>query len=79
MATRTKILLTIFDVTPDMTYFDLYSNVDDFVTPFEQAVSVDDLKKGYITYGPNGLGVVRIKNTNPSCGNYVDVPMKMDF
>jgi len=55
--------------------FNLYSNEDSYVTPFESAVSKTALLAGFLsTNVPNLTVTCRVKSTG-TCINYVDMPI----
>lgn len=55
--------------------FDLYSDTDSFVTPFESAVSKASLLTGFLSSNvPDGTITCRVKSTG-ICTNYVDMPI----
>ena len=55
--------------------FDLYSDLDGFVTPFETGVLRATLILGYSTTVPDYATIVRIKSTN-DCVNHVDINLQ---
>ena len=53
--------------------FDLYSNTDTYVTPFETGLTRTTLLSGYISYVvPDSTTVIRCKSNNGTCTNYQD-------
>lgn len=59
--------------------FNLYSDTDSFVTPFESAVSKASLLTGYLSSNvPTGTVTCRVKSTG-TCTNYVDMPIDDPF
>ena len=56
--------------------FNLYSNVDGYVTAFESGVSKASLLSGtYLSSNvPNTTTICRVKSAG-ACGNYVDMPI----
>jgi hypothetical protein len=59
--------------------FNLYSDTDSFVTPFESAVSKTSLLAGFLSSNvPNGTVTCRVKSTG-TCTNYVDMPIDDPF
>lgn len=59
--------------------FNLYSNVDSYVTPFESAVSKTALLAGFLsTNVPNTTTICRVKSSG-TCTNYVDMPIDDPF
>jgi hypothetical protein len=70
-----EISLTLTTAGIDTGPFNLYSNVDGYVTLFKSGVSRADLVTGYITNdAPVGTTVVRVQSTG-YCTNYVDIDL----
>lgn len=54
--------------------FDLYSDLDGFVTPFEKCLQRSQLENGYVSYlVPKGTSIVRIKTVCFDCDTYIDL------
>lgn len=69
------VLITLTIAGTDSGPFDLYSNVDGYVSAFETGVSKAALLAGYSSaLVPNGTTTIRIKSTG-TCTNYIDVPV----
>ena len=67
------VLITLTTAGTDTGPFDLYSNVDGYVSAFETGVSKAALLAGYSSaLVPNGTTIIRIKSTG-TCVNYIDV------
>jgi hypothetical protein len=67
------VLITLTTAGTDTGPFDLYSNVDGYVSAFETGVSKAALQAGYSSaLVPNGTTTIRIKSTG-TCVNYIDV------
>jgi len=66
------VLLTLTTAGTDTGPFDLYSNVDDFITPFETGILKATLIAGYSTTVPDAATVVRVQSNN-ICTNYKDI------
>lgn len=67
------VLITLTTAGADTGPFDLYSNVDGYVSAFETGVSKAALVAGYSSaLVPNGTTTIRIKSTG-TCVNYIDV------
>ena len=75
MAFSANIVLTT--AGGDHNLFNLYSDTDGFVSPFETNVSVVDLLSGnyYSTNIPDGTTIVRIYALGP-CTNYIDISIE---
>lgn len=67
------VLITLTTAGTDTGPFNLYSNVDGYVSAFETGVSKAALQAGYSSaLVPNGTATIRIKSTG-TCVNYIDV------
>lgn len=67
------VLITLTIAGTDTGPFDLYSDVDGFVSAFETGVSKAALQAGYSSsLVPNGTSVIRIKSSGV-CTNFIDV------
>lgn len=56
--------------------FDLYSDVDGYVTPFETGVAKSSLVSGYTSsLVTNGTTIIRVQSTSIQCPNYIDIPV----
>jgi len=67
------VLITLTTAGTDTGPFNLYSNVDGYVSAFETGVSKSALIAGYSSaLVPNGTTTIRIKSTG-TCVNYIDV------
>jgi len=68
-----NVLLTLVLAGSDTGPFDLYSEEDGFVTPFEIGVSKSALEAGYLsTLVPEYTNIVRVRSTG-NCVNYTDI------
>jgi hypothetical protein len=69
------VLITLTIAGTDTGPFDLYSNVDGYVSAFETTVSKAALLAGYSSaLVPNGTTIIRVKSKG-TCVNYVDIPV----
>ena len=67
------VLITLTIAGSDTGPFDLYSDVDGFVVPFETNVPKASLVAGYTSsLVPNGTVVIRVKSDS-ICTNYIDL------
>jgi hypothetical protein len=67
------VLITLTTAGTDTGPFNLYSNVDGFITPFATGVSRSALLAGYsATTVPNGTTTIRVMSTG-TCTNYIDI------
>ena len=67
------VLITLTIAGSDTGPFDLYSDVDGFVVPFENNVPKASLIAGYTSsLVPNGAVVIRVKSDSV-CTNYIDL------
>ena len=55
--------------------FNLYHNVDGFVSPFAINISGATLSVGYSATVPNGTTIVRAVSVGELCNNYIDFPL----
>ena len=70
------VLLKLTTAGSDSGPFDLYSNLDEYDTAFEENVSKFDLtaSSGRSTTVPDGATIVRIKSTGV-CASFVDITL----
>jgi hypothetical protein len=67
-------LITLITAGADTGPFNLYSDLDGYVSAFETGVAKIDLVAGYPSaLIPNGTLIVRIMSASPLCTNYIDV------
>jgi hypothetical protein len=70
------VFITLTTAGPDSGPFNLYSDIDGFVTPFEVGVAKLDLEAGYSSgLVPDFTSVVRVLSTAQYCINYVDITL----
>lgn len=68
------VLITLTTAGADTGPFNLYSDVDGYVTPFETGVSKSSLTSGYVSSSvPNAATVIRVKSNSVFCTNYIDL------
>lgn len=70
------VLLTLTTAGSDSGPFNLYSNLDGYITAFETGVDKATLEAGYSTTVPDGASVVRITSTG-DCINFVDITLRL--
>lgn len=69
------VLITLTIAGADSGPFDLYSDLDGYVTPFETGVSKIALLAGYSSsIVPDYTNIIRIKSTG-DCTNYIDITL----
>jgi len=68
------VLLTLTIAGSDTGPFDLYSDLDSYITPFETGVSKIDLEAGYTTEAPDYATIIRITSTG-DCINSTDITL----
>lgn len=69
------ITITLTTAGTDTGPFDLYSDVDGYVSAFETGVSKSALLAGYTTsLAPVGTTIVRVQSTG-LCNNYIDIAL----
>lgn len=72
------VLITLTTAGDDTGPFNLYSNLDGFLSPFESGVSKIDLEGGYISYlVPDSANIIRVQSTSVLCSNYVDLTINI--
>lgn len=70
------VLITLTSAGSDTGPFNLYSDVDGYITPFESAITKATLLAGYTsTVVPDGTTIIRVKSVSFLCTNYVDLPV----
>lgn len=68
------VTITLTTAGSDTGPFNLYSDVDGYVSAFEVGVSKAALIAGYTsTLVPNGTTIVRVMSASALCTNYVDI------
>lgn len=68
------VTITLTIAGTDTGPFNLYSDVDGFVSAFETGVSKAALLAGYTsTLVPNGTTIIRVMSANPLCTNFIDI------
>jgi hypothetical protein len=72
------VLITLTVAGTDTGPFDLYSNVDGYLSAFEAGVSKASLLAGYTSVlVPDAATTIRVKSTSALCTNYVDLPISL--
>lgn len=67
------VLITLTTAGADTGPFNLYSNVDGYVTPFESSVAKSALLAGYVSIlVPDGTTIIRVRSQG-ECPNYIDI------
>ena len=67
------VLITLTTIGTDCSLFDIYSNVDGFISAFETDVPKASLSAGFSSANaPNGTTVIRVK-AKGVCTNYKDI------
>lgn len=70
------VFITLTTAGTDSGPFNLYSDLDGFITPFEVGVSKAALTSGYTsTLVPDFTTIIRVKSTSEYCINYVDITL----
>ena len=69
------VYVTLTTAGADTGPFNLYSDVDGYISAFEVGVSKAALLAGYTSYvAPNGTTIVRVMS-NGACTNYIDLTL----
>lgn len=70
------VLITLTLAGTDSGPFDLYSNLDGYLSAFESGVDKALLLAGYpSSLVPDYTTIIRVRSNNPSCTNYVEIPV----
>lgn len=70
------VLITLTTAGADTGPFNLYTNVDGYLSPFEVNVSKLSLEAGFVSFlVPDAASIIRIQSMDALCGNYVDVTL----
>jgi hypothetical protein len=71
------VLITLTTAGTDSGPFDLYSNLDGYISAFESGVDKTLLLAGYPSaLVPDFTTTIRVRSNNPFCTNYVDIPVE---
>ena len=71
------VLITLTTAGTDSGPFNLYSNLDGFISVFETGVTKIDLEAGYpSSLVPDYTTTIRVMSTSSFCLNYVDIPVE---
>lgn len=69
-------VITLTTAGADTGPFNLYSDLDGFITPFETGVGKAALEAGYLSsLIPDGSTIIRVKSTSLFCNNYIDLSL----
>ena len=70
------VYVTLTTAGADTGPFNLYSDVDGYVSAFETGVSKASLLAGYTSsLAPNGTTIVRVMSASALCTNYIDLTL----
>jgi hypothetical protein len=70
------VLITLTTAGSDSGPFNLYSDVDGFLSAFETGVAKVDLLAGYSSsLVPDPTTIIRVMSSNPLCTNYIDLEL----
>lgn len=68
------VLITLTSAGADSGPFDLYSNTDGYIIPFETSIARVTLLAGFVSSNvPDTTTTIRIKSVGALCSNYIDV------
>jgi len=68
------VLITLTTAGADTGPFNLFSNVDGYVSAFQTGVAKASLVSGYTsTVVPDGTSIIRVKSTSVLCPNFIDL------
>ena len=69
------VLITLTTIGTDCSLFDIYSNIDGFISAFETNVPKASLSAGFSSANvPNGTTIIRVK-AKGVCTNYIDITL----
>ena len=70
------VYITLTTAGSDSGPFNLYSNLDGYVTPFEAGVAKSVLTTGHsCSLVPDYTSTIRIESTSTLCANHIDIPV----
>lgn len=55
--------------------FDLYTDADGYTVAIANNVPKASLQAGYLAIVPDAATIIRVKSDNPTCDNYIDLPI----
>lgn len=68
------VFITLTVAGSDSGPFDIYSNLDGFLVPFETGIDKSTLEAGYASaLVPDYTSIIRIQSTSTLCTNHIDV------
>lgn len=68
------VLITLTTAGADSGPFNLYSDLDGYISAFESGVTKVDLLAGYnSSFVPDGTNIIRIMSDSELCTNYIDI------
>ncbi len=68
------VLITLLTAGADSGPFDLYSDIDGYISAFETGVAKASLLSGYSSaLVPDGTLIIRVMSNGVLCTNYVDI------
>lgn len=71
------VTITLIIAGSDTGPFNLYSNLDGYVSAFETGVAKVDLQAGYTTaLVPDGTATIRVMSDSVYCTNYIDITIE---
>lgn len=70
------VLITLTTAGADSGPFDLYSNLDGYLSAFESGVSKAALEAGYASSSvPDYTNIIRVKSNGVFCTNFINIPV----
>ena len=70
------VLITLTIAGSDTNNFNLYSDVDGFISSFDTEIDKTSLLAGYSTsLVPDSTTIIRVMSNTDECTNYVDIPI----
>jgi hypothetical protein len=70
------VLITLTTAGLDSGPFDLYSDIDGYISAFESSVPKASLLAGYASaLVPDYTTIIRVRSNNLLCTNYIEIPV----
>jgi hypothetical protein len=70
------VLITLTTAGADTGPFNLYTNIDGYLSPFEVNVSKASLEAGFVSFlVPDAASIIRVQSLSSLCTNYIDLAL----
>lgn len=71
-------LITLTTAGVDSGPFNLYSNIDGYITPFESGIDRASMMSGFTSYTvPDFTTIVRVQSMGVQCSNFIDISLEL--